>query len=103
MCGAANLRTLFPEGGTRRDLPLGTWAANRPRVDTAMTRADLALYDHGSVVLIHPSRRGDAWLDEHVQRGDFNPFPRGRVCEPRFVRDIVGGACAAGLRVEVRS
>ena len=69
-----------------------------------MPRADLALYDHGSIVLIHPvSRRGDAWLDEHVQRGDFNPFPRGRVCEPQYVRDIVEGACAAGLRVEVRS
>jgi len=67
-------------------------------------RADILFHDHGSVVLITPtSRAGDTWLADNVANDGFQPYPRARVCDRRFVFPIWEGAQRDGLRVAVRS
>jgi hypothetical protein len=62
---------------------------------------DILVENHGSVVLLRPATpTGRAWLEANCDRSGYQPFLGGTLlCEPRYVRDIVEGAIAAGLAV----
>jgi hypothetical protein len=60
---------------------------------------DLIVCGHGSLYLLRAtSRRGQRWLDSHISE-DHQEWAGAIVVEHRFIRDIVGGAVADGLRV----
>jgi hypothetical protein len=65
---------------------------------------DITVHDHGSVILLRAiSPVGKAWIGEHVDRGEFQPFPAGtRLVEPRYIGAIIQGTTTAGIGVEVR-
>jgi hypothetical protein len=69
-----------------------------------MSRPDLTIDDHGSVILLRAaSPAGQAWVEEHVDRGGYQPFPGGtRIVESRYLGPIITGAREAGLVVEGR-
>jgi hypothetical protein len=65
---------------------------------------DIAVHDHGSIVLLRAtSAAGQAWLAWWVSRDGVPPFPSGtRLVEPRCVPSIVDRATRAGLVVAAR-
>jgi hypothetical protein len=69
-----------------------------------MPRPDLTVHDLGSIVLLRAaSPAGKTWVEQHVDRGGYQPFPAGtRIVEPRYLDPIVAGARDAGLVVEAR-
>jgi hypothetical protein len=61
---------------------------------------DIAIEDHGSVVLLRPlTGTARDWIEEHVNRDGFHPDRPTLVVERRYVSDIVSGAQADGLEV----
>jgi hypothetical protein len=66
---------------------------------TRAGRADIAVENHGSLVLLDPlSQRAAQWLHDVVSEGA-QWWGRALVVEPRYVVDIVRGAVENGLRV----
>ncbi len=65
---------------------------------------DIAVHDHGSIVLLRAaSAAGKAWLEGCGSGDGVPPFPSGtRLVEPRFVQSIVDRATRAGLVVAAR-
>ena len=65
---------------------------------------DIAVHDHGSIVLLRAaSAAGKAWLEGCVHLDGVEPFPSGtRLVEPRVVQSIVDRAIRAGLVVGAR-
>ncbi len=65
---------------------------------------DIAVHDHGSIVLLRAaSAAGKAWLEECGSGDGVPPFPSGtRLVEPRVVQSIVDRATRAGLVVAAR-
>ncbi len=65
-------------------------------------RADLRVEHQGSIALIRaPSRRGRAWVKEHVQAESWQHLGASIACDLRCAPDIANGADDDGLRVEV--
>lgn len=66
-----------------------------------VSRIDLLVEDHGSILLLRPgTTRARVWLEANCDRRGYQPFTDGtRLCEPRHVTDIVAGARQAGLEV----
>jgi hypothetical protein len=65
-------------------------------------RSDLLVHGEGSIYLLRAvSRRGQKWLDEHIE-ADAQEWAGAVVVEHRFIGDIVSGAIADGLRASVR-
>lgn len=63
---------------------------------------DLALENHGSVVLIDPrSDAGKAWLDANVGADPWQFVGRKIAAEPRLVEAVAAGAEADGLVVAI--
>jgi hypothetical protein len=61
---------------------------------------DIAIENHGSVVLLHPlTDTARDWIEEHVSRDGFHPDWPTLVVEPRYVEPIIYGAIEDGLRV----
>lgn len=62
---------------------------------------DIAVQDHGSVVLLKPkSPTGRDWIDEHIgPNNGYQPYYPTVVCEARFVDNIVLGMLGDGLAV----
>jgi len=65
---------------------------------------DIAVHDHGSIVLLRAaSAAGKAWLEGGGSGDGVPPFPSGtRLVEPRGVQSIVDRATRAGLVVAER-
>ena len=65
---------------------------------------DIAVHDHGSIVLLRAaSAAGKAWLEGLGSRDGVQPFPSGtRLVEPGVVPSIVDRATRAGLLVAAR-
>lgn len=62
--------------------------------------AELRVEDHGPLFLLWTlTRRGDDWLRAHVAADATWWTDDALVVEPRYVADIVKGACQAGLAV----
>ena len=65
-------------------------------------RVDIRAVDHGSIWLLHAdTSNGQEWFDEHIDP-DAMTFGGGIVVEPRYVKDILEGAHAAGLGVSIQ-
>jgi hypothetical protein len=62
---------------------------------------DIRVENHGSVVLLRTATpAGREWLEANCDQSGYQPFGGGTLlCEPRYVADIVAGACEAGLEV----
>ena len=65
------------------------------------TRTDIIVENHGSIVILRGmTDAGYAWIEENVSRDGYQPFDLGaRLCEPRYVGDVVNGAREDGLEV----
>lgn len=58
---------------------------------------DFHIIDHGSIAVLSPlSVDAKDWCDEHLPE-DAQRWGGGYVVEPRYLGDIVDGACADGL------
>lgn len=63
---------------------------------------DLHAYDHGTVVIIeHASDAGAAWIADHVEVPAWARTDAGFIADHGPARDIIEGAHADGLAVEV--
>ena len=61
--------------------------------------ADLIVHGGGTVYLLRPvSIAGETWIADHIAQ-DATWFGGGVVVEHRYIREIVEGAVADGLRV----
>ena len=61
--------------------------------------ADLLVQNHGSIFLLDAvTDLGRDWIADHIPK-DATCFGGAVVVEHRFIRDILVGAVAAGLRV----
>lgn len=68
--------------------------------DLDRASADFTVENHGSIFLLTPETdAGRAWATEHLPE-DAPRFGGAFAVEPRYIRDIVEGAMADGLRVE---
>jgi hypothetical protein len=68
-----------------------------------VSRIDILVQNHGSIVLLRPATiTGRAWLEANCDRSGNQPFTRGTLlCEPRCVAAIVAGAREGGLEVRL--
>lgn len=94
---------MFRRVATGVDKITGHAGREPAKVDTRMTvsRTDILVEDHGSVVLLRPATiSGRDWLEANCDRSGYQPFAGGTLlCEPRYVAEIVAGIREAGLVV----
>jgi hypothetical protein len=65
-------------------------------------RPDIVVEDHGSIAILRGmTDRGYDWIEANVSSEGCQPFGLGaRLAEPRYVPDIIRGACDDGLVVQ---
>lgn len=84
----------LPQAGTVENRPY----EGDPRVIVNEPRPDVAVHNHGSVILLQPmSREGGDWVDQQLVGA---MRWGGAYCvEPRYLAAIVEGMIDAGLKV----
>jgi len=61
---------------------------------------DFKFMDSGSICLLRPvSKRAEAWVNENIDRGGYQPYWPTVVVEPRYTENVIQGIMDDGLAI----